>query len=122
MSVGRHRLPSRLELTTSVDGATTNLKVDGDLENETIGHFERTVDLIVTRRDLTRLVLDFGPLRYLDSDGVYALMAVHQQAPQNVILTVVNCPPHAREILKVSGLFGVLVEPPAACDPGNESR
>jgi anti-anti-sigma factor len=111
MSVGRHRLPSRLELTTAIDGATTILKVDGGLDSDTMEHFERTLELILTRPDLTRLVLDFDPLTYLDSEGIYALMAAHQGMPRTATLTVVNCHEHARQILQVSGLFEALVEP-----------
>jgi anti-anti-sigma factor len=111
MSAGRHRLPSRLELTTTIDGATTTIRVDGELDSDTTEHFERTLDLVLTRLDLTRVVLDFGPLTYLGSEGIYALMAAHQQVPHNVTLTVVNCPDHARQILQVSGLFEALTEP-----------
>jgi anti-anti-sigma factor len=111
MSAGRHRPPSRLELTSTIDGATTTLKVDGELDSDTIERFQRTLDLILTRADLTRLVLDFGPLTYLDSEGIYALMAAHQGMPRTASLTVVNCPDHARQILQVSGLFEALVEP-----------
>jgi anti-anti-sigma factor len=111
MSAGRHRLPARLQLTATIDGTTTNLKVDGELDSDTVDHFERTLDLVLARSDLTRLVLDFGPLMYLGSDGIYALMAVHQRAPQSVTLTVANCPEHAQQILRVSGLFDALVPP-----------
>jgi anti-anti-sigma factor len=111
MSAGRHRLLARLELTATVDGTTTNLKVDGELDSDTVDHFERTLDLVLTRSDPTRLVLDFGPLTHLGSDGIYALMAAHQRVPRSVMLTVVNCPEHARQILQVSGLFDALVQP-----------
>jgi anti-anti-sigma factor len=111
MSIGRHRLPARLELTAAVDGTTTNLKVDGELDSDTVDHFERTLDLVFARSGLTRLVLDFGPLTHLGSDGIYALMAAHQRMPLSVALTVVNCPEHARQILQVSGLFDALVQP-----------
>jgi anti-anti-sigma factor len=111
MSTGRHRLPARLELTTTIDGATTTIKVDGELDSDTIEHLERTLDLILTRPDLTRLVLDFGPLTYLGSEGIYALMAAHQGMPQRAVVTIVNCPDHARQNLQVSGLFEALVEP-----------
>jgi len=111
MSAGRHRVPARLELTAALDGTTTNLKVDGELDSDTVDHFQRTLDLVLARPELTRLVLDFGPLTYLGSDGIYALMAVHQQVPKSVTLTVVNCPEHARQILQVGGLFDTLVQP-----------
>jgi len=110
MSAGRHRLPPRLELITTIDGATTTIKVDGELDSDTIEHFERTLDLILTRPDLTRVVLDFGPLTYLGPEGIYALMAAHQGMPPRATLTVVNCPDHARQILQVSGLFEALAE------------
>jgi anti-anti-sigma factor len=108
---GRRRVPARLELTTTIEGTTTSLTVDGELDSDTVDHFERTLDLVLARSGLTRLVLDFGPLTYLGSDGIYALMAAHEQAPQSVTLTVVNCPEHARQILHVSGLFDTLVQP-----------
>jgi anti-anti-sigma factor len=111
MSAGRHRVPARLELTAAIDGTTINLKVDGELDSDTVDHFQRTLDLSLARPGLTRLVLDFGPLTYLGSDGISALMAIQQQLPQSVTLTVVNCPEHARQILHVSGLFDALVEP-----------
>jgi anti-anti-sigma factor len=111
MSAGHHRVPARLELTAALDGTTTNLKVDGELDSDTVDHFQRTLDLILARPDLTRLVLDFGPLTYLGSDGIYALMAAHQRMPQSVTLTVVNCPEHAQQILHVSGLSDTLVQP-----------
>jgi anti-anti-sigma factor len=110
MSAGRHRLPARLELTATVDDTTTNLKVDGELDSDTVDHFERTLDLVLAP-SLTRLVLDFGPLTHLGSDGIYVLMAAHQRVPRSVTLAVVNCPEHARQILQVSGLFDALVQP-----------
>lgn len=111
MSVGRHRLPARLDLTTTVDGATTSLRVDGELDSETIERFEETLDLIFARNNLRRLVLDFGSLSYLGSVGIHALLAAHQRKPLTVALVVVNCPGHARQALQVSGLFDALVKP-----------
>jgi anti-anti-sigma factor len=111
MRAGRRRLPARLELTATIGGTTTSLKVDGELDDGTAGHFERTLDLVLARSDLTCLVLDFGPLTYLGSDGVYALVAVHQRVRHSVTLTIVNCPEHAQQILRVSGLFDALVQP-----------
>ena len=111
MSAGRHRLPARLELTTTVDGGTTTVRVDGELDSDTVDHFERTVDIIFARPELAHLVLDFGLLTYLGSEGIHALMAVHQRVRQLVTITVVNCPEHARQILRVSGLIDALLEP-----------
>jgi anti-anti-sigma factor len=123
MGPGRHRMPPQITLTkTTIDDTTIRLTVAGDLEMGTVGQFELTLQALLAQPGLTQVVLDFGSLDDISSNGVYTLGAAYQTARRRrVTLTVVNCPDPVRQVVQATGLLNDLVinEPTVTNDRTN---
>jgi anti-sigma B factor antagonist len=102
--------PSRsLTVTASpVFGGHMRLAVSGEIDIATVPRFTSALSAAISELPQF-LVIDFAALRFLDSSAVKALVDAHRAAAaQGVLLTVVNCPPLARRILEIVGVYKML--------------
>jgi anti-sigma B factor antagonist len=106
VDTGRRRPPGLGLTRSSIGDGAVSLTVGGEMDMATAGGFAETVDAILAEPGLGRLVLDFGPLEFLDSSGVAALVIAERSArARNVTLTVVNCRYMVRRVLEITGLL-----------------
>jgi anti-anti-sigma factor len=100
----------RLVLTRSVasDGGI-NLAVGGEIDIGTVDQLRAAVTDILGERGVTRLVLDFGPLRFIDSSGIAALIGGYRTADERGIgFGITNCTGTVRHVLEVTGVYDAL--------------
>jgi anti-sigma B factor antagonist len=111
MSAADYRMDSRrLELTrsTTSDGAIC-LTVGGEVDIGTVNQLREAVTGILDEPGVVRLLLDFAPLRFLDSSGIAALVGAYRTAEEReVSFAVVNCHGTVRHVLEVTGVYEVL--------------
>ncbi len=105
--------PPRLVLTRSVSAGRgiVVLTVAGELDLATKDQLAAEVAGVLAQPDLARLLLDFGPLAFIDSSGIAALVAARRTAlTRGVRLTVTNCGDFAQRVLTITGLYQELTE------------
>ncbi|MCW2638280.1 MAG: Anti-sigma factor antagonist [Dactylosporangium sp.] len=104
--------PPRFVLTTAVIGDTAvRLTVGGELDIATVSKFETVLHGILTTLGLTRLVLDFAQLTFLDARSITALhIARHTAQRHGIALTVTNCRDIVRRTLEITDLYGHLTQ------------
>lgn len=104
--------PPRFVLSTTViDDTAVGLAVTGELDPTNAGQFEAVLRGVLARPDLTRLVLDFAALRFLDARSVAAIQAAHRTAlRRGITLTVTNCGGPARQALETIDLYRHLAD------------
>ena len=74
----------------------------GELDLETVPLLERALEAI-DRLELTRVVLDFRDLRFVDSTGVHAILRAHTRATENgSVLVVVNSSENVRKVFELT--------------------
>jgi anti-anti-sigma factor len=100
----------RLGLTRSTDnGGVICLSVSGEVDIGTVDQLRDAVSEILGERGVSRLLLDFGALRFLDSSGIAALIAGYHAARERAIgFGVLNCHGTVRNVLEVTGVYEVL--------------
>jgi anti-sigma B factor antagonist len=111
MSAADYRTEStRLALTSSVTSSgVICLTVAGEIDIGTVNHLRDRVMQVVREPGVTTLLLDFGPLRFLDSSGIAALITAHRAAQeQGVSFAITNCQGTVRHVLEVTGVYEVL--------------
>src|SRR5215218_1050718 len=105
--------PPRLVLTRSVSAGRgiVVLTVAGELDLGTTDQLASELTEVLARPDLERLLLDFGPLGFIDSTGIAALVAARRTAlTRGVRLTVTNCGDFTQRVLTITGLYHELTE------------
>ncbi|GAA1825798.1 STAS domain-containing protein [Planosporangium flavigriseum] len=117
MDTGHDTLkPPRFALSTTIIGDTAviddvavGLTVRGELDIATVGQFEAVLQGVLGKPGLSRLVLDFAPLTFLDASSITALHFAHHTAQQRgITLTATNCRAIVRRALEITGLYGHL--------------
>jgi len=74
----------------------------GELDLETVPLLERALEA-VDQLELTRVVLDFRDLRFVDSTGVHAILRAHTRATENgSVLVVVNSSENVRKVFELT--------------------
>jgi anti-sigma B factor antagonist len=111
MAAADDRLDSRrLELTksTTMDGGV-RLSVSGEIDISTVDQLRSAVMEVLGQPGVSRLLLDFDPLRFLDSSGIAALIGAYRTAEeQGVGFGVLNCHGTVRHVLEITGVYEVL--------------
>jgi anti-anti-sigma factor len=98
----------RFDRITRADGVTC-LVVHGEIDVMTGDHFTETIGRVLTETGVGGLRLDFEPLRFIDSNGVTALVKAQRTAQQRgVSLGIVNVPDSTRHVLEVLGVYEML--------------
>jgi anti-anti-sigma factor len=86
------------------------LSVSGEIDISTVGQLRGEIDLVLEEPGVGRILLDFEPLRFLDSSGIAALVGAYRAAEERGIrLGVRGCSGTVRHILEVTGVYQVLV-------------
>ncbi|NJC69244.1 STAS domain-containing protein [Planosporangium thailandense] len=104
------REPRRLGLTRStIPGEGICLSVSGEVDIGTVGQLRDAISEVLDEKGISRLLLDFGLLEFLDSSGIAALVAGFNTAQERGIgFGVRNCHGTVRNVLQVTGVYGVL--------------
>jgi anti-sigma B factor antagonist len=100
----------RLGLTRSTtDRGMTCLSVSGEVDIGTVDQLREAINEILGEQGVSRLLLDFQALRFLDSSGIAALIGGYHAAQERGIgFGVSNCHGTVRTVLEVTGVYEVL--------------
>jgi len=111
MSADYRTESTRLEVSRSVgEAGEVFLTAAGEVDVGTVEVLRERTAEIIQEPGVARVVLDFGPLTFLDSSGIAALIAAHRLAGERgVEIDLVNVHGTVRHVLEVTGiveLFG----------------
>jgi anti-anti-sigma factor len=91
------------------------LAATGEVDIGTVDVLRTGIDDALRESGVTQVVLDFGPLRFLDSSGIAVLIGAHRFAQEHgIVLAIVNCHGTVRHVLEVTGVYEVLAIAPDA--------
>lgn len=93
----------RVDLLTT--GPTTLARLEGELDAASAAHLVDALEPAV-RAGAHVVVLDCGPLTFLDSSGLRALVIVRGLLPRGGTLSLVRTSERLRSLLDVTGLAG----------------
>lgn len=101
---------SRLGLSRSTtDHGAVRLIVSGEIDIGTVDQLRAAIDEVLGEAGVSRLVLDFELLGFLDSSGIAALIGGYNTAQERGIgFGIVNCHGTVRNVLEVTGVHDVL--------------
>jgi anti-sigma B factor antagonist len=98
----------RFDRSTSSDGVT-RLAVAGEIDMNTGDCFRQKIMLVLAEPGVNRLLLDLGPLRFIDSNGVATLVKARRAADaQGIGFGVVNAGGSIRSVLDMLGVYPIL--------------
>jgi anti-sigma B factor antagonist len=87
------------------------LAVDGEVDVATAGPLRDALTAVLNESGITRLVVDFTKVDFLDSTGISALVAAHRLAQANrTQFLVINCQPQALRVLEITGVDRLLTD------------
>jgi anti-anti-sigma factor len=90
-------------------GGVRNLSVDGEIDLVTGDRFKQTVMRLLDEPGVTRLQLDVAGLRFVDSNGVTALVKAHRYAEERgVTFGIVGAGEVIRDLLEMLGVYDML--------------
>jgi anti-anti-sigma factor len=102
---------SRLALKrTATSNGMIRVSVIGEIDIGTVAQLRSALQLALDEPGVGRLLLDFEPLRFLDSSGIATLVGAYRAADERGIrLRIHGCNGTVRHILEVTGVYEVLV-------------
>ena len=115
MSAADYRTEStRLEVTRSETGdGAVFLAVAGEVDIGTVDILRDRITDVIGEPGLVRLVLDFGPLMFLDSSGIAALIAAQRLAEERAVeIQLINFHGTVRHVLEVTGIVDLFESGP----------
>ncbi len=89
-----------MTITTTTDGTTTTIAVNGWLDTSTAPELAEAISAI-DKETTTELVIDFAALEYISSAGLRQLVAAHKAMSGH--LTITNVSAEVREVLHMAG-------------------
>ncbi|MGC9670273.1 STAS domain-containing protein [Planosporangium sp. 12N6] len=109
-AVGSGMGSRRLGVTRSTAGdGVIRLIVSGEVDIGTVDQLRDAITTVLDEPGVGGLLLDFDPLRFLDSSGIAALIAGYHTARQRGAgFGVCNCHGTVRNVLEVTGVYEVL--------------
>jgi anti-sigma B factor antagonist len=112
------RMSAQLSLHRTIDrGQVVRFSVAGEIDISVAGMFRDALMAALHRRRVTTLIIDLGPLRFMDSSGARVLTDVRREADRrDVAVVVVNAHGPARTILTVLDLYDELTCMPDDAD------
>ena len=110
-SASNDRMSAQLSLHRTIDrGQVVRFSVAGEIDISVAGMFRDALMAALHRRRVTMVIVDLGPLRFMDSSGARVLTDVRREADRrDVAVVVVNAHGPARTILTVLDLYDELV-------------
>lgn len=101
---------SGLALTrTATSSGMIHMSVTGEIDISTVDRLRNALNLALTEPGVGHVLLDFEPLRFLDSSGVATLVGAYRTADERGIrLRIRGCSGTVRHILEVTGVYEVL--------------
>jgi anti-sigma B factor antagonist len=112
---------SGFSVTAEQDGATTLLRIAGDLDLATVGQLRSAAYAELARPGCSTLVLALGELTFLDSTGIGCWVEIRGRAVadgQRVVIR--DVPDFVRRVLEISALTKLFADCPA--DAAGEQR
>jgi anti-anti-sigma factor len=105
----RHEVTA-LRLTASpVTRGTVRLAVAGEVDLATAEALRAAMTRLMGDGRVTRIVVDFAEVGFLDAGGVTALLAGYRHAEERgIAFILVNCPPTPRRVLEIVALDKLL--------------
>jgi anti-sigma B factor antagonist len=89
------------------DQAHATLVLSGEIDMASAPALRHLADNLPLR-DLQRLTLDMGDVRFMDSTGIGFLVALRKRMPPGSELAVVNPAPTVARVLQVTGLDSIV--------------
>jgi RNA polymerase sigma-B factor len=115
---------SRLDITaTAEESGALRVHVAGEVDRDNAPDLSDALLAVVRRTTPERAVLvDLTRVPFVDAAGIAVLVAVHEAARvREVPVTVVGLQPHVRRVVAISGLRGLLTQPPGGRAAPNEA-
>jgi anti-anti-sigma factor len=102
---------SRLALKrAATSSGMIRMSVIGEIDIGTVDQLRSALHLALDEPGVGRVLLDFEPLRFLDSSGIATLIGAYRAADERGIrLRIHGCNGTVRHILEVTGVYEVLV-------------
>ncbi len=98
-----------LGLTTQVKQDCVEVALSGDLDMGGAFKLEPELDRLLAEKEVSRVVVDLGGVRFVDSAGLGALLASHERAKDaGVEMKLANPSDPVRRILDLTGTGEVL--------------
>jgi anti-anti-sigma factor len=106
---GRTPTPElRLDRTDARGGVTT-ITVTGDIDMTTGDRFRRTLTHALEEPAVKRLLVDVGQLRFIDSNGITALIRAHRTAGERGIdFAITHAHGAIRSLFEMLGVYDML--------------
>jgi anti-anti-sigma factor len=94
---------------TATSSGTIRMSVVGEIDIGTVDQLRSALHLALDEPGVGRLLLDFEPLRFLDSSGIATLIGAYRAADERGIrMGISGCNGTVRHILEVTGVYEVL--------------
>jgi anti-anti-sigma factor len=101
---------SRLALRrTATSNGMIRMSIIGEIDIGTVDQLRSALHRALDEPGVGRVLLDFEPLRFLDSSGIVTLIGAYRAADERGIrLRIRGCNGTVRHILEVTGVYEVL--------------
>jgi anti-sigma B factor antagonist len=105
-------MDERLTISTSADGGTTTLSLDGELDPSSAPDLATAIGEALGRDDLEAVVIDVRDLAFIDSSGLSVLVNGHADAVgAGVGFSVANPTSLCERLIAATGLADLLASP-----------
>jgi anti-anti-sigma factor len=95
---------------TATSNGMIRMSAIGEIDISTVDQLRSALHLALDEPGVGRVLLDFEPLRFLDSSGIATLVGAYRAADERGIrLRIHGCNGTVRHILEVTGVYEVLV-------------
>lgn len=103
--------PSELGFDRVTGAGVTRVTVTGEIDATNGDRFHQTLMDALNESGLRRLVLDLGPLRFMDSNAVAVLMKAQRASDERgVSFGITNTSDPIRHVLQMLGVYDVLAD------------
>ena len=95
-----------MNITTTIEGATLKIAIDGRLGANTVGQLD---EVLKSNLDgITELDFDFTKLEYLSSAGLRLLLTTQKRMNKQGCMKIYNANDSVMEIFKITGFVDIL--------------
>jgi anti-anti-sigma factor len=101
--------PDAGSLTSRRVDASVEIRPAGDLDMAATFKLEPEVERFLAQDGVRQLVLDLTDVRFIDSAGIGALLAIRERAERlRVDLALTNVPAHVERLLELTGTSDIV--------------